>query len=87
MKKQKSRQGGHSRQGSSRKKKTDDDMKSVSTYDGDSKASLFSEASGVPVRPPRRKKKGRGSGSATDSSIPGMFIHLFFIQYLHNLTW
>ena len=47
-------------------------MKSVSTYD--SKGSLFSDASGTPVRPPRRKKKGKGSGSATDSSIPGSIL-------------
>ena len=73
MKKQKSRQGSQ-RSKQSKQKQTDDDRKSVSTYDGDSKASVFSDESGVPVRPPRRKKKGRGSGSATDSSVPGSIL-------------
>lgn len=67
MKKQKSKQRPRANE------VTDDDMKSVSTYD--SKASIFSDPSGVPVRPPRKKKKGRGaSGSATDSSIPGSIL-------------
>ena len=67
MKKQKTKGSSQS----SRQKFTDDDMKSISTYNGDSQASVFSDPSGLPIRPPRKKKKGRGSGSATDSSVPG----------------
>lgn len=64
MKKQKSRQG------SQRRPKESDDKRSVSTYDGDSR--FFSDASGVPIRPPRKKKKSRASGS--ESSVGGSIL-------------
>ena len=64
MKKQKSSKSAQ------KKSYPEDDMKSVSTYD--SKASIFSDASGgIPVRPPRKKKKSR---SGTDSSVPGSIL-------------
>ncbi len=54
----------------------EDDLKSISTYDGDSRAgsSIFSDPAGVPVRPPRKKKKGGRGGSVTDSSVPGSIL-------------
>ena len=64
MKKQKAKNSPKNR------KRVEDDAKSVSTYN-DSQASIFSGDSGTtPIRPPRKKKKGRG-GSGTDTSVPG----------------
>ena len=68
MKKQKARNSPKNR---SIRRSRQDDSKSVSTYNGDSQASMFSDNSATtPIRPPRKKKKGRG-GSGTDTSVPG----------------
>ena len=66
MKKQKSRQG-------SQRRPKESDARSVSTYDGDSR--FFSDASGVPVRPPRRKNKKSSRGvSGSESSVAGSIL-------------
>ena len=67
MKKQKSRQGSQRRFN----KDSVGDQRSVSTYDGDSR--FFSDASGAPIRPPRRKKKS-GKASGSESSVAGSIL-------------
>ena len=68
MKKQKSRQGSQRR---FNKDSAAGDQRSVSTYDGDSR--FFSDASGAPIRPPRRKKKS-GKASGSESSVAGSIL-------------
>ena len=70
MKKQKARSSPKNRS-MRRGRNNQEDAKSVSTYNGDSQASIFSDDTATtPIRPPRKKKKGRG-GSGTDTSVPG----------------
>jgi hypothetical protein len=73
MKKQKAKQNSPAAR-QYQDQRQEDDIKSISTYDGESKTSLFSDSDETPVRPPRKKKKNRITGSGTESSVPGSIL-------------